>query len=221
MKKILVLLLTLTLLLSLVSCNNESNDNEGDSTSENTEVVMDKCFTEPIDMTDLPENFSFKYSYGGVDDDKTNTTVVRTAEGVYINSDGSGETVYLKNSDGKYEVYEKNEEGKYEKSDSEDALFGDDDLLTGVTSITYLASYIEHFSLLTDSGKETVAGRECTKYVGKYEVSGMSIDAEYCVDDLTGLCIKYIITGEIFMNGGLKYECTEFSTGGAKLPSVA
>jgi len=221
MKKPLALLLILTLLLSFASCSNGSSDNDGDSTSENTEVVMDKCFTDPIDMTDLPENFSFKFSYGGVDGDKTNTTVARTAEGIYINSDGIVETVYLKNSDGKYEIYEKNEEGKYEKSDSEEALFGDDDLLTGVTSITYLASYIEHFNLLIDSGKDTVAGRECTKYVGKYEVSGMSINAEYWVDDLTGLCIKYIITGEIFMNGGLKYECTEFSTGGAVLPSVA
>lgn len=232
MKKIIICICTLALLLSLAACGtgektpseNAGNDNTSQTDPSKTD---DKSEDSAFDYTGnyidvhLKGDYSITYkmmsSEAGEDDTSYSVKMMRTSEGYYAMLGEDTEMLYIKNGD-KYDMYMGDSENGFEPyagvTLSEDEVKAQTQAFLG-----YMSAYSQFGDSLKNSGNVTIAGRSCIKYSYDYTALGASAKAEYCIDEETGVCMKYFVEGKSGgESGSYQFECTEFKTSGVALP---
>ncbi|MCL1951477.1 MAG: hypothetical protein FWF60_01475 [Oscillospiraceae bacterium] len=229
MKKYLALALTLVLALSLAACGGAAGDRT-DSRTPNDGIAENNgggdSFAYGNAKDYIAENLKGDYEityryYAGVGGgDASEVTLIKTAEGVYVNSDGS-ESLFVKNSTGNYDMYNGSAEEGFTKVDMGGFMTFDQAYVDALTVMTsgFMTQYGNYSSEMKKDGKETVAGRSCDKYTFSAAAFGTAVRYSCCIDRATGVCLKYTYDASVGgQSGGMAFECTQFKTSGVKLP---
>ena len=231
MKKILTLGLALILIVSLLTAcfvrsnpsnvpppssggnNNSSSGNSGSSDKDDFQYGNGKDYI----SENLKGDFSISYEVSGSSsDDVYKVTYARTSEGYYIDFPGMdmGPMLYIKNGD-KYDLYLKNED-VFEIIDFLDPV--EEEQVQAPMLGGFMTSY-GNLSGFERDGSETIAGRDCERFVLSGAGFGAAVRQIYCIDKATGVCMKFSMDAAMEgQSGNVTFECTEFKTSGVKLP---
>ena len=232
-----VLALTLALALVLSACgvnlvkpiiDSGTNDNNDDNSGTIDDKNALETVTQKVDALAAANGLYVRYKVqSDTNKEDGNVDVImafgRKGELYYWCIDD--EESYLDLCDGKADMYSKEKEGNWEKSDL--SILGSEYLNTVKMAYTPLFSLMSAYSGMIDSGMtkgtETVAGRQCDKYVTTdATIAGMG-NLTICVDRETGICLR--LTGKASTTTGASawatIECVEFKTSfNPTLPTV-
>ena len=219
MKKILGLALTLMLVLAsalpLVACDliGEIGNNSGGNKTEEFTYGQDYI------NKNLAGDYWIIYSitrYENGDSESITAEVRRTSKGYYYAYDDF-EMLFIKNGNG-YDWYY-GYDGDFQPWGT---ATEDEATMHMGMGLGYMNAYSSYGSSMERSGSETVAGRDCAKYVYNYNYpfAAYKYKYTYCIDKKTGVCLK--VTIEVQGQGqkaGYEFLCTKFQTSGVSLPS--
>ena len=219
MKKIFAIILVLVLTLSLLTAcggtivDDVSKDDSDDGTfayGNGTDYIANHLTGD--------YSITYKLSTSVSQEDAMEVICTRTSQGYYYKYAGI-EALYIKNEDG-YDIYYGGSEGTFAKVDFMEPIPKEDVEKQMAAIIGFMAQYSgSNISDMKKSGNETVAGRDCVKYVANIASPLGALQWIYCIDKETGVCLKYTwdmaAMGE---SGGFAFECSEFKTSGVVLP---
>ncbi|MEQ8153811.1 MAG: hypothetical protein ABRQ25_02810 [Clostridiaceae bacterium] len=239
MKKITVLLLSFVLIFSLAGCTKSSSpttdsNNDNSTASEDTSTVdnneqKDFQYSDEYISAHLGNEYAVTYKFAYFENNKeTNTAVVtikKNEKGYYFNMGdaseniGDSEFMYVKEND-KYVMCTKGGSGVFSKV-SEVTMTEDEIKATAAGTLSYMSFYKTYVDDLNKVGTETICGRTCDKYSMKSYNTAASVYIEFCIDQKTGICLKYTVNAKDWNErGGFNFECTEFKTDNVELPAV-
>ncbi len=219
MKKLLTIILSVLLLFTLVSCDTEDETESLaslDYDSEKIQENMEKLIQE--------KGLYIELTVSGRDENGVTTQSViaygETATAFYYKSDGV-ESITDFSNDAYAVFYDRQGDEKWEKQ-----TFSYADL--GLTKETFrknystytsiLFSYFSQYSIYSglemNRSSDTVAGRDCDKFVYKTAVLGAEATYTFFVDKETGMCLKWEATADALGAGmaTADFTCTEFKT---------
>lgn len=227
MKKLLAVLLSFLLLFTLVSCDTEDTEAPSTLDYDSTKIqenmnslIQDKGLYIEMEVSGRDEN-----------GETTQSTIAygETATAFYFCSDDEEMLVDFSN-----EAYalSYNRYGKDEKWEMEKITYAS----IGLTRETYRQNYSTYSAILFSyfgsysvySGLEmakssdTVAGRECDKFIYKTAVLGAEATYTFSVDKETGMCLKWEASADALGvgSGSADFTCTKFKTDyTAQIPS--
>lgn len=239
-KKLLVLVFVFVSILAMLSGCNSSNQSdtlsdESDSSSNlpngNGDTSIDNDSGDTLSgygkdyiKNHLGNNYSITFTVKTKVDNQTDTkteTMIVTEEGYYyiseannINGQTNQENWFIRNSANEYDMWFRNSQGIIGRSSFGNTTCTEEDLqITLGMEFTYMSMYdgTGMAQFMEKSGTDTIAGRECDKYIygGTYP---------YLIDKETGVCLKF--TMATLTGGGItEYEVANFTVGGASLPA--
>ena len=230
MKRLFTVLLMVLLIFSLLCACGGKDKNQGDNIDINPTGDVGETADPGIEegpfaygngkdyIANNLGDFSIVYkcvASGGGEFSEYEIKGARTAEGYFV-SIGGLEQLYIKNGN-TYDEYLNFGSG-FEKLGTATAEEAENSFSI---VFDFLVAYKNDTDNMQKVGTETIAGRNCDKYA--YKVSGMEISTQwtYCIDKETGVCLKWDVdlsTMEGFV--GITFECTEFKTSGAVLPTL-
>ncbi len=219
MKKLLAIFLSILLLFTFVSCDTEDTGKLSalDYDPEKIQENMNSLIQE--------KGLYIELIVSGRDEDGETTQDViaygETATAFYYKSDGSESILDLSNDD--YAVsYDRN--GNDEKWEKDTIVYAD----IGMTKETFRKTYSTYSSVLfsyfgsysvysgldMSKSSDTVAGRDCDKFVYKTAVLGAEATYTFSIDKETGMCLKWEATAAALGEGmaTADFTCTEFKT---------
>ncbi len=224
MKKIITLVACLSAAMVLSGC--EVKAMLDDLNKDTAELKYDRA-TSRSKLLELGEKqgFLIAYDYLSSEGDK-GTAKVGNKDGFFwiFNDVKEGENVesFGKAAEAKndsYVAYDYNEEGnKFEATETIEKEAFDAVIETGVSWLLYAHSVD---SALVEDGKDTVLGRECTKYKFKYTssavIAGKNAEINLSVDDELGITLKAKVSGmdENNASASVDFEVKSFAIGDA------
>ena len=227
LKKQIVLVLALILTMTLTACGgggskppaSSGNNTPSGNTSTPTPANVFEYGLEYIEKN-LKDNYRIVYDITTYENGDTNSVTMEqiwAKEGFYFAQDGNG-MLLIKNGDN-YDMYADAGNGKYEKIPISYPKDAAEAMVIGITA--YMNSYAVYGSMLKKDGSETVAGRDCEKYIMEYTypVHNYKYKYTYSIDKATGVCLKF----KMDLQGegkkiGHEFIATEFQTSGVSLP---
>ena len=219
MKKLIAMMLSILLLLTLVSCDTEDEAKIESLDYDATEIQ------ENMDHLIQERGLYVELTVSGIDEDgeKEQESIAygETATAFYFCSDDEEMLVDFSN-DAYAVLYDR--DGKDEKWEMEKIVYADMGLTketfkqnySTYTSIlfSYFGSYSVYSGLEMAKSSETVAGRDCDKFVYDAEVLGNGVTYTFCVDKETGMCLKWEASAAAIGVGAASadFTCTKFET---------
>lgn len=212
-KILFALLIVLVLSFSFVACNSDKDGTDGGTNGANFKTA------EEIASAFSNGQLTIKYNTSNGSNDYY--TVTQTEQGCFYSSyrtpkDILDGTLFLKSENG-YKMYDITDgERTFEMAYESDSVA---DMFVGNIFSTYLTAYSSlDANSFNNKGSTTVANRECTKYEYSYSGLGASVKYEYCIDNQTGICLKFVgSAGSGGDSATASFEVIELILGNASL----
>ena len=222
MKKIAMLTLSITGMMALSGCSVTQAFKELEQDIAEFKYSQKESRTRLLRLGRM-EGFHMSYEY--TTDDEHGT--------VSIGNKGYFFWVMKENDEG-YAIEKKDEDYLSFDFDKESATFVQNDeamdeerynnIIDAATQWLFYAHSLSYE--LVEDGKETIHGRECTKYKFKFSTTaslvGKTADIQLSVDDQLGITLKAKVTGGDEETSSVDFLVSEFTTGASvTLPNIS